>query len=343
MAAQNRNPCYQGFVGDEERMFRRVGVAAEGLWSKLRRISHDADVPGLLIDHTLRPLDPEDLADMVHLRPGEFRSHMRELRDRQIVQTIGEYRAGLAVGARANGTSRAMLAVFDNLVAPVRQCLQEAAAEVLLIPPMVTLHLRYLVGRSTGSTSSRAKSKVVAFAAEGAGGDADPYTGGYTPPYTPPYTSPVEAPVPDPRIGRPAPQNQESKSESESKSGNRKRKTAAAGAREPEFELRGQPGGAPWSWEKHLWLCDQVRKLDLELKAQHPESLEDPQLYASHFFGRFQFEHSVFASAQEFYQHGPASQPVPQPCVDGHHVPDPVTGRCSYCSGPINDDDGGIQ
>lgn len=75
----------------------------------------------------------------------------------------------------------------------------------------------------------------------------------------------------------------------------------------------------PWSWEKHLWLCDQVRKLDAELKVSAPEALEDPELYAARFFGFFCFEYDVFVRAQAFY--GAPRGVGPSPSVPEPHGP----------------------
>lgn len=335
--AKNSNHWFRCVVSDEERMFRGVGVQAEGLFAKLRRIAFDCDPVGFLVDHTRHAHEQEYLADCVHLPNGTFRTTLRELRDRQIVQTVDEFRAGLSEALHRNKRPdrrvAAMLEVFDPLVAS----LASASGEVLLIPTLVTEYLSTVVGRKTGADNKpkekriEGEANVLPFAApEGPveGASAVPPTGGGggAPP-PPPPTGEGGGGAPTLRYqSQNQSQNQNQRKE--------KRETTAASARE-EFELRQQPGKAPWTWEKHLFLCDQVRKLDAELKGKHPEALDDDQLYASHFFGRFQFEVAVFHAAREFYRYGPASRPVPQPCMDGHHTPDPVTGRCQYCGGEV--------
>ena len=201
--------------------------------------------------------------------------------------------------------------------------------EVLVIPPLIASHLGTLVGRRTGSDNApKAVPQVLTFPHEstlsttlgdGVGGGGGGVGQGESSPGGPPTQ------ISDIRY-------QISKSE-ESKE---ERETATSAGEEAGFELRGQPGKAPWSWEKHMFLCEQVRKLDAELKRDDPDVLDDTVRYASHFFGRFQFDIEVFRSAQEFYQYGPSAQPVPQPCIDGHHVAAP-TGRCQYCGGDVRD------
>jgi hypothetical protein len=315
--AKNHLPYFRVYVGDEERTFRRVGVAAEGLYSKLRRVAHDADPTGLLIDHARIPYPTEDLADLVHLRPGDFRANFRELRERQIIQTIGEFRAGLREAARGNRRKQAMVAIFENLVATIGT----AETEPMLIPSLVSQHLESLAGRNYNDT---AKSQVVAFAVGGEGDVHPPVgRGGTTPPSYPPV------PPGGSTQGTDGGEEPPSHSHSQKKL---KKKTSTTRAGEA-FELRQQPAVAPWSWEKHLFLSDEVRKLDVELKRTHPEALDDERTYASHFFGRLKIELAVYQAAQEYWQHGPKSPPVPLPCLDGHHVPDSVTGRCTYCNG----------
>ena len=76
--AKNRNHWFQVIVGDEERMFRGVGVQAEGLFAKLRRIAFDCQPIGFLVNHTHHAHDAEYLADCVHLPNGQYRATLRD-------------------------------------------------------------------------------------------------------------------------------------------------------------------------------------------------------------------------------------------------------------------------
>ena len=101
----------------------------------------------------------------------------------------------------------------------------------------------------------------------------------------------------------------------------KKATTTSARASAPEGDRT-----APWSWERHLYLCDQHRKWRARLPA---EIFEDPDREASSFFGEFGFSIEVFRAAQEAFQYGPN---FGQHAVGEDHHPDETPRPFTACS-----------
>lgn len=338
--AISRNHWFKVIVGEEDRLFRGVGLNAEGLYSKLRRIAHDCDPYGFLVDHASRPLTQQYMADCVHLRNGEFSTILRELRERRIILSAVELEAQLSEAAMAvNKRSRTKLQLFLNLASKV----VGNQSEVLTVPGLVDQHLETLFGLKFNPRGA----EVLPFdggEGRGAGWGGTPSTQppaavdeGY-PPTLPLYPPGEESPATVVgRVGDSQSQKSESKTESKAESKPRKKKRTSATAREEgeePFELRLQTD-APWSWQKHLYLCDQVQKFDASLSA---EVRGDPTRYPVHFFAKFGYALEVFQRAQEIYEFGPNSPPLPQSCVEGDHIDDGA-GRCVNCRVTVHDRD----
>jgi hypothetical protein len=163
--AKNANHYYRGLVGDEERAFRGVSLEAEGLWSKLRRISFDCDPSGFLVDHLRRPYDLKYLADTLMTsaegpitiaeKNRRFGVIFQEVRGRLLVQSLAEFMAQLdraaQRGKRAKLKQRAFSAIVDEAWpgGPV------SLDEIYLLPALIEQQLETSYGKRTaaGETS----------------------------------------------------------------------------------------------------------------------------------------------------------------------------------------------
>jgi hypothetical protein len=298
--AKNRNHYFKVKPGDEERMLRGVDVQAVGLLFRLRLVTFDCDPCGFAVDHKRQPLDLVKLADAFSMTNGRFRAIFAELLERQLVQTAAAYREAMltAPGGWVKLKINALHELLRAFAAPLD--------EIFVVPTLVDDNLDVIVGQQT--QKQRGKASMPPIEAPHARGA---YMGGQ-----------------HAQISEVRDQNQRLDSEPTGK-----KKEAATTARASDGEVTGgeflsaQDGRAPWSWQRHLYLCDQVRKWRAKLPA---EVFEDAQREGSYFFAEFGFDVALFRHAQEIYAHGPADPPVPQACVDGLHAAG-NDGRCANC------------
>ncbi len=316
----NRNPFYKVYVGDEHRLRDGLSTDAYGLYAIIRNKVHDANPYAHLVDAHSVPMTDEDLSELSGLRASAFRAAFNDLLARRAVWSSAEWFAQVRSQEHSD-----YVEIARELVAGVRRfaVLNGTSSmpddrvphrEPLIVPALADQYVRSTFGKRTGRK-------------RGQDGDV---RGDLTSPLTSPLTGDVPG-YPNAHIHDNEHDHERLGSVSVLIPGRKKKKpsTTRGGGK---LELRELPVKPPWSWEKHLFLCDQVRKLDADLKRDRADVLEDPDAYAAHFLGRLQVEFRVYQEAQDYWQHGPNStRPVPQPCVDGFHVPDPSSGRCRYC------------
>lgn len=312
--ANNRNPYYKVYVGDELRLQKMLSTDAYGLYGIIRNWVHDSDPYAHLVDAHGQPLTDEALIDLSGLKASAFRAAFNDL---LALKAVWESRFWLAEIEQKQ--HKKYIEIARELVVGVRRLAVVGSAleatrdrDPLLVPALADQWVRATHGRRTGPRRGREDVRG------DLGGD-------------------VRSPLRSHVGGDPHAHIHDTEHDYESLGslsvltpGQKEKKTSTT--RAGSTALRTQPATPPWSWEKHLYLCDQVAKLDADLKARRPEVLDDEAAYAAHFLGKLQIEFAVFRQARDFWQHGPQStRPVPEPCLDGHHVRDAVTGRCRYC------------
>jgi hypothetical protein len=305
--ARNRDFKFWVKATDEALMFAKVDIEAEGLYSKMRRDAFNSDPRGFLIDFRRVAISPLDMADGYGVTNGRFKARFEELHARQIIQTGEEYEAALR--SVSSGWASKKLLVLREVFAQVRS----KPAEVFVIPSLVDDLLDSIVGQRTALSRSKSVEAPT----------GDPYRGGDAGEAQAP---PTGGPSRRPRGAQSHSQISDSKPTSKSQSLVEER-NARDGEQESGDLLQMQSSSAPWSWSKHLFLCDAIRKWRAKLP---PDVLDDRDRYSAFFGTEFNFELDVFEVAQDFFQHGPADAPVPPACLDGYHVPD-ETGRCRNC------------
>jgi hypothetical protein len=312
MVAQNH--YFKAYAGDEGRMFLGVSCEAEGMWSKLRRIAHDRQPYGFLVDAYYRPYPEKHLADMCHLSNSRFEALLYELRKHGALQTPAEFAGGLRALGEGRPKVLKLLAAFNEMCELIAG---EDAATTLLVPPLVRQHIDTTIAKRDGSQGGNPHLRSVPQVPDLNEG-VNPMDIQTPPPVT--ITTGLTTSV--------KPQRSKVKGQRSNIKGHRLKKENAATSAGARPELVMQDEEAPWSWKQHKFYCDEVRRWEGSLSR---DVLDDGDRYESHFRAKFHFEYELFQRAVEHYAHGPRSLPIPQSCADGFHVREETGNRCRYC------------